>query len=115
VVVHQRGPLPAACVRLEGDQIGALPTSFVAGGQPVVIDEWAARDATGKELVGFAADLPGDVVYVVHAGDQTFVDMRARWLHPAGVVGPRSQAIDALTFCHVPARVDGCPAPLELD
>lgn len=115
LVVPAAGPLPAACTRLEGSDLGRLPLVVRAGAQQVVIDEWAARDATGTELLGFAAELPGDVVYVVRAGDASWADTRPRWLHPAGVVGPRSRPISQLTFCHLPPRADGCPAPLELE
>lgn len=115
LVVRATGPLPAACTRLKAAELGALPLVVRAGAQQVVIDEWAARDATGRELIGFAAELPGDVAYVVRAGDSTWADMSPRWLNPAGVVGPRSQPISQLTFCHVPQRVDGCPPALELE
>ena len=115
LVVRAAGPLPAACTRLEGGDIGKLPLVVKAGAQQVVIDEWAARDVSGRELIGFAAELPGDVAYVVRAGDSTYADISPRWLNPAGVVGPRSQPISQLTFCHVPRRVDGCPAALEVE
>ncbi len=115
LAVARTGPLPGACARVEGDDLGRLPLALTVGGEDVRVDEWAVRDIDGRELVGFASELPGDVVYVVHAGGESFADVRTRWLHPAGVVGPKSKAIDAVTFCRVPARVDGCPAPVVVE
>jgi hypothetical protein len=115
VVVREAAPAPASCVRLEGAQLGALPLSFEVLGQPVRIEEWASRDIEGTEWVGFTAELPGDVFYVVNAGHRQFASTGAKWLHPAGVVGPESKAISSVTFCKLPPQVDGCPAPVVVE
>jgi hypothetical protein len=100
-----------ACATVEGPAIGALPLEVRVGGATVALAEWTATDETATTLVGFAAHLPPDVVYTVRAGSSVFAGTSARWLHPAGVVGPRVKGIERITFCRAaPALGDGALA-----
>ncbi len=91
----------ATCTRVSGLEIGALPLDIEVGGKLVRLAEWTTADAVTTDVVGFAAQLPPDVVFTVEAGDRTFHGDQPRWLHPLGVSGPRVHGIDALTFCTV--------------
>lgn len=88
-----------SCVRVEGAQLGSLPLELELEGRTVRFAEWTQSDARSAEVVGFAAHLPEDVTFTVEAGERTFTSNQPRWLHPAGVSGPRVHAIDAVTFC----------------
>jgi hypothetical protein len=102
---------PEGCARVAMDDIGRLPLELNVGGQVVRFAEWTATDETQTTLVGFAAQVPEGVVYTVRAGEDVFVAQGSRWLHPAGLVGPKVHGIDEVTFCKLPAPEPGCSAP----
>ncbi|MEW6432918.1 MAG: hypothetical protein AB1730_15555 [Myxococcota bacterium] len=110
LVVPVNQPAPDGCARVSAGDIGSLPLELDVGGRTVRLAEWTATDETQEEFVGFAAHLPGDVVYMVRAGDDVFLGSGARWLHPAGLVGPKVHGIDQVTFCRLPAPDRGCGA-----
>jgi transposase InsO family protein len=87
------------CKRVEGTELGALPLEVEVGGKTVRFAEWTTADELSTEVFGFAAQLPADVTFTVQAGERTFTSTSPRWLHPLGVAGPRTHAIDAVTFC----------------
>lgn len=87
------------CARISKSQIGQLPLDVELGGKTVRLTEWTIADETAIEAVGFAAQLPVDVVFTVQAGDRSFRGNQPRWLHPEGVSGPRVRGIDSVTFC----------------
>lgn len=108
LVVPVNQSAPEGCARVSADDVGRLPLELNVGGQPVLFAEWTATDETQTELVGFAAQLPANVVYTVRAGADVFVGQGSRWLHPAGLVGPKVHGIDQVTFCMLPAPERGC-------
>ena len=87
------------CTRVEGSALGTLPLEVEVLGKTVRFAEWTVADERSTEVVGFAAQLPADVIFTVEAGDETFTGTAPRWLHPRGVAGPRVHGIDALIFC----------------
>lgn len=87
------------CKRVSRASIGALPLEVELAGQHVRFMEWTLADELSTEPVGFAAQLPPGVSYSVEAGGRTFHGASPRWLHPAGVSGPRTHGIDAVTLC----------------
>jgi len=109
LVVPVNQPAPEGCARVSADQLGQLPLELDVGGRTVRLAEWTATDETQAELVGFAAQLPADVIYAVRAGGDVFVGGQPRWLHPAGFAGPKAHGIDQLTFCRLPPRPSECP------
>jgi hypothetical protein len=109
LVVPVNQPAPEGCARISADELGQLPLELDVGGRTVRMAEWTATDETQTELVGFAAQLPADVIYTVRAGGDVFVGGQPRWLHPAGFVGPRAHGIDQVTFCRLPPRPHECP------
>ena len=88
-----------SCTRVEGKSLGALPLEVEVGGKTVRFSEWTTADELATDVVGFATQLPADVTFTVEAGERTFESDSPRWLHPAGVSGPRVHGIDAVTFC----------------
>lgn len=108
VTIPVNGPAPAECVRLEGDDVGRLPLDLRVGGRTVRLAEWTQVDESSREVVGFAAHLPADVMFTVKVGDEHFIGAEPRWLNPHGVVGPRVHGIEQVTFCRVPPRPSGC-------
>lgn len=110
LVVPVNQAAPEGCARVSMDDIGRLPLDLNVGGQVVHFAEWTATDETQAELVGFAAQVPPGVVYTVRAGNDVFVAQGSRWLHPAGLVGPKVHGIDQVTFCKLPAPDRGCGA-----
>ncbi|MEW5738212.1 MAG: hypothetical protein AB1938_04765 [Myxococcota bacterium] len=108
LVVHLNQPAPDGCARISADDIGRLPLELDVGGRAVRLAEWTATDETQAELVGFAAQLPADVIYTVRAGDDVFVGGEPRFLHPHGLVGPKVHGIDQVTFCRLPQRPREC-------
>jgi hypothetical protein len=91
-------PAAAACVRLEGAQIGQLPLVLSVAGSRVEFREWKVTDITALEQIGYAVEAPKGTRFTVEAGSQVF-EASANWLHPAGVVGPSVRPIRALTVC----------------
>jgi hypothetical protein len=110
LVVPVNQAAPEGCARVARDDIGRLPLELNVGGQVVHFAEWTATDETQTTLVGFAAQVPAGVVYTVRAGGDVFVAQGSRWLHPAGLVGPKVHGIDQVTFCKLPAPERGCGA-----
>ncbi|MCC6337290.1 MAG: hypothetical protein IT380_25260 [Myxococcales bacterium] len=106
VPLHQ--PAPDGCARISLDDVGRLPLELNVGGRTVKLAEWTATDETQAELVGFAAQLPSDVIYTVRAGADVFVGGEPRWLNPNGLVGPKVHGIDQVTFCRLPPRPREC-------
>lgn len=92
-------PVARTCASVSGRALGALPLEVNVGGQTVRFTEWTISDELSTDVVGFAARLPDGVNFQVRAGERTFFGNQARWLHPAGVVGPRVHPIDEVTFC----------------
>ncbi len=62
-------------------------------------------DEQTNAVIGFAAHVPGDVSFTVHAGGEDFVGRGSRWLHPAGLVGRNLHPIDGITFCETKVTV----------
>ena len=87
------------CTRVDGKDLGALPLEVEVGGKTVRFAEWTTADELATDVVGFATQLPADVTFTVQAGERSFQSDSPRWLHPAGVSGPRVHGIDAVTFC----------------
>jgi hypothetical protein len=108
LVVPLNQPAPDGCARISADDIGRLPLDLDVGGRAVRMAEWTAVDETQERLLGFAAQLPPDVVYAVRVGDEVFVGSEPRFLHRDGLWGPKARGIDQVTFCRVPPRPRGC-------
>ncbi|MFZ5440605.1 MAG: hypothetical protein ACOZQL_11390 [Myxococcota bacterium] len=87
------------CVRVGADEVGRLPLEVELAGRTVRFAEWTQVDESSATIVGFAAQLPEGVTFTVEAGERSFRSDQPRWLHPAGVSGPRVHGIDAVTFC----------------
>lgn len=87
------------CVRVERGEVGRLPLELSLGDDTVRLEEWTQADESSTAVVGFAARLPAGVVFMVQAGDESFTGSAPRWLHPRGLVGPRVQGIEQVTFC----------------
>lgn len=102
-VLVQRAPVPSHCVQVRGEDVGRLPLELRLGNRAIHFAEWTQADEASADVIGFAAHLPGDVVYAVKAGDTYFSGREPRWLHPEGVAGPRVHRIEAVTFCRVQA------------
>ncbi|HEY0880860.1 MAG TPA: hypothetical protein VGD87_04990, partial [Archangium sp.] len=56
---------PEECRRVEGAQLGALPLEVNVGGATVRFSEWTMENEESTGFVGFAAQLPRDVVFTV--------------------------------------------------
>lgn len=108
LVVPVNQAAPEGCARISAEDIGQLPLELDVGGQTVRLAEWTATDETQVDVVGFAAQVPAGVVYTVRAGGDVFVGAQPRWLHPAGLVGPKVHGIDQVTFCRAPVRAREC-------
>lgn len=87
------------CVRVERGEVGRLPLELSLGDDTVRLEEWTQADEASTAVVGFAARLPVGVVFTVQAGDESFTGSAPRWLHPRGLMGPRVQGIEQVTFC----------------
>ncbi len=97
-------PLPTQaadreCVQISGKQIGALPLIIRVGEEKLQFRGWEATDVTATEWVGFKLEGSPRVSFTVKAGEQEFESTGAGWNNPHGVVGPKVQGIDAITFC----------------
>ena len=92
-------PVARSCTSVSGRSLGALPLEVNVGGQVVRFTEWTTADELATDVVGFAARLPEGVSFSVRAGERTFFGTQSRWVHPAGVAGPRVHGIDEVTFC----------------
>jgi hypothetical protein len=101
---------PLRCTRVAGPEVGRLPLEVDVGGRTVRLQEWTQVDERSTAVVGFAAQLPADVSYTVHAGEGRYRAQSPRWLHPEGVAGPRVHGIDAIDFCR-PAATTAAPGP----
>jgi Na+-transporting NADH:ubiquinone oxidoreductase subunit NqrA len=87
------------CASIDAQAVGQLPLELRVGSQQVSVAEWTMVDERSNQVIGFAAHVPGEVTYTVHAGGEDFSGRGARWLHPAGLVGRHLHAIDGITFC----------------
>jgi hypothetical protein len=87
------------CASIDASAVGQLPLEVSIGSSRVSVAEWTMTDERSNQVVGFAAHVPGDVTYTVHAGGSDFSGRGARWLHPAGLSGRDLHAIDGITFC----------------
>lgn len=114
-VLVESGPTPPQCVQITGEDVGRLPLELRLGDRTTIhLAEWTQVDETSSGFVGFAAHLPADVVYAVKAGDVYFTGRDPRWLHPAGLTGPRVHRIEAVSFCRVlPTRCGGTPVMVD--
>ncbi len=113
-VVVQKGPTPPHCVQIQGSDVGRLPLELRLGDRTIHLAEWTQADEASTAVIGFAAHLPGDVVYGVKAGDDYYSGREPRWLHPEGITGPRVHRIDAVAFCRVLAtRCGGVPVMVD--
>lgn len=113
----EKGPTPPQCVQISGEDVGRLPLELRLGDHTAIhLAEWTQVDEASHGFVGFAAHLPANVVYAVKAGDVYFSGRDARWLHPAGLTGPRVHRIEAVSFCRVLAtRCGGTPVMVDSD
>ena len=115
VVLVQKAPTPPHCVQVDGKDVGMLPLELRLGSRTTIhFAEWTQVDESSSDVIGFAAHLPADVVYAVKAGDDVYTGREPRWLHPAGITGPRVHRIDAVTFCRVLATRCGA-TPVLVD
>lgn len=92
-------PVATQCATVKGSQLGALPLEVELAGHTIRFTEWTMADEAASDFIGFAASVPTGVQFTVRAGERTFASAGSRWVHPAGVAGPRVKGIDAVTFC----------------
>ncbi len=106
------GPLPPGCAKLEGDAIGRVGVTTIAGPATVRIDSWVDKVGSRGEYVGFAYTVSGGAVSVsVKASTETFTDPDGSpWIHPAGTSGRDAHAISNIVFC---AQMSACTGTTE--
>jgi hypothetical protein len=93
------------CASIDASSVGQLPLELTVGSQQVTVAEWTMTDERTNAVIGFAAHVPGEVSFTVHAGGEDFVGRGSRWLHPAGLVGRNLHPIDGITFCETKVTV----------
>lgn len=110
-VLVQKGQTPPHCVQIQGSDVGRLPLELRLGDRTTIhFAEWTQADEASTAIIGFAAHVPGNVVYAVKAGEEYYAGRDPRWLHPAGITGPRVHRVEAVSFCRVlPTRCGMTP------
>lgn len=115
-VLIQKGQAPPPhCVQIQGADVGRLPLELRLGDRTAIhFAEWTQADEASAAIIGFAAHVPGNVVYAVKAGETYYAGRDPRWLHPAGITGPRVHRIEAVSFCRVlPTRCGMTPVMVD--
>jgi hypothetical protein len=97
--IPSTGPVPAGCVRIEGDDIGQVGRVVTVGGVDIEIVAWTPKDGEDGELVGFQLAPGANVAFAVKTGGETHQAEGTAWVHPAGTKGPEVPAISNVTFC----------------
>lgn len=111
------GALPAGCVKIDSDMIGAVPVSASVDGVTVTIIGWTEKDDEPGEYIGFDYIVDGGSFDTVSVkSGQDISEMAATggsWVNPNGTSGSGAKAISNIVFCGADQNGTGGGLPDE--
>lgn len=100
------GPLPSACAKTEGGNLGTAGLELGFGTETATFTNWRSKNGNGRgEYVGFEVTLTSTPAWIsVKAGGDVFGErleggLTHTWVHPNGTSGPSAKGISNIVLC----------------